>query len=236
MSNKTAGQTELTGLMKKYRWLISLLACIHLLAVFAEPFRFFSQSTVKPTAEDAGFLRSRLAPYVEFMYLSHGYAFFAPNPGPSHLLKSEMKLDAHDTLSPLALSRPGGFAASGRVESNVLPPAMSSTRGGEDAGVEGKQFLEDLMLRVFPDRNKDRPRLLYHRYFMLSEFYHNLFAPVKLSEADLQEPGCANAGSLIDVYTNNSKLPFAADCRKNMEQSRSSFAELNMHFPVVNKF
>jgi len=32
-------------------------------------------------------LRSSLAPYIEFLYLSHGYFFFAPNPGPNHILE-----------------------------------------------------------------------------------------------------------------------------------------------------
>lgn len=142
------------------RWLVSILACMHLFAVFAEPFRFFSQSAVKPASEEAGLLRSTLAPYVEFMYLSHGYAFFAPNPGPSHLLHCKRKPSATE----------------------ALPPLDPSSRRADE--VEAKETL-----RVFPDRNVDRPRLLYHRYFMLSEFYQTLFAPAKLSETDLQEPG-----------------------------------------------
>lgn len=40
---------------------------------------------------------------------------------------------------------------------------------------------------VFPDRSRQWPRLLYHRYFMLSEFYNNSFAPDRLLPVDLAD-------------------------------------------------
>lgn len=80
-------------------------------------------------------LRQITAPYVEWMYLDHGYFFFAPNPGPGHL-----------------------------VECSIVP----TVTGGQDA--EPKKW-------IFPDKNELRPRLLYHRFFMLSEFYNDRFAP-----------------------------------------------------------
>lgn len=35
-------------------------------------------------------LRSSIGRYVDFMYLSHGYFFFAPNPGPGHLIECQL--------------------------------------------------------------------------------------------------------------------------------------------------
>jgi hypothetical protein len=67
------------------------------------------------------------------MYLDHGYFFFAPNPGPSHLV-----------------------------------------------GIRDQSVL-------FPDRKEQWPRLLYHRYFMLSEFYNNSFAPTALDPQDMTD-------------------------------------------------
>ena len=32
-------------------------------------------------------------PYLEAAYLDHGYAFFAPDPGPSHLVRYELEFD-----------------------------------------------------------------------------------------------------------------------------------------------
>jgi hypothetical protein len=72
-----------------------------------------------------------LRPYVEFLFLDHGYFFFAPNPGPSHLFRA--RLEFADGRAPLEIT--------------------------------------------FPDRNQQRPRLLYHRHFMLAEQLHSDFVP-----------------------------------------------------------
>lgn len=61
-------------------------------------------------------------PYMKAMSLDNGYRFFAPDPGPSHLIRYEV------------------------------------WRGSKE-----------LAAGQFPDRQRHRPRLLYHRYFMISE-------------------------------------------------------------------
>lgn len=71
------------------RWVASCFIALHLLAVFAEPFRFFSRSS-RGTSPAADVPREWLAPYVEFAYLNHGYFFFAPDPGPSHLIDCQL--------------------------------------------------------------------------------------------------------------------------------------------------
>jgi hypothetical protein len=65
--------------------------------------------------------------YIGVADLNHGYRFFAPNPGPSHLFR--YRLSFND----------------------------GSTREGH-----------------FPNRDEHWPRLLYHRYFMLSENLNTL--------------------------------------------------------------
>jgi hypothetical protein len=125
-----------------YRRFVLAAVLLHLLAVLTEPLAFFSRSDFQVAPEFFG-LRQTLAPYVEWMYLDHGYFFFAPNPGPSHLVAIQQKNDE----------------------------ANSPRRLKSDA-------------RFFPDRKSQWPRLLYHRYFMLSEFYNNSFAPTELSEQD----------------------------------------------------
>ena len=87
--------------------------------------------------------RRIVAPYVDALYLHNGYRFFAPEPGPSHLVKYELTL------------------ADGTVKSGR-----------------------------FPDRQTEWPRLLYHRYFMLSETVNNLAPP----EDTLQ------AAEVFDLY------------------------------------
>ena len=73
-----------------WRAVISILVTLHLLAVIAEPMQFFSRSS-RGTSPLSDPLRSTLAPYVEFAYLNHGYFFFAPEPGPSHLIDCQLE-------------------------------------------------------------------------------------------------------------------------------------------------
>ncbi len=126
---ETAGSRGGWGLSRRSRIVLSLILVIHLLAVTAEPLRFFTRSSrgTSPATDPARIL---LAPYVEFAYLNHGYFFFAPEPGPSHLLECRLEY---------------GNSETGRLR--------------------------------FPDKRAQRPRLLYHRHFMLSEFLHQLHVP-----------------------------------------------------------
>ena len=68
-----------------------------------------------------------MRPYLQILSLDNGYRFFAPEPGPSHLVRYDVTL------------------------------ADGQQIGG-----------------VFPNLAEERPRLLYHRYFMLSEFVNSL--------------------------------------------------------------
>lgn len=69
---------------------LSILVSVQLLAVFAEPFRFFTRSSQRAYSPDAAVVRDFLSPYIDFAYLHHGYFFFAPNPGPSHLISARI--------------------------------------------------------------------------------------------------------------------------------------------------
>lgn len=68
-------------------WMIgaSVLIILQMLVVTAEPLRFFTSSS-RGNSPATDPVRDRLAPWVEFGYMNHGYFFFAPEPGPSHLL------------------------------------------------------------------------------------------------------------------------------------------------------
>ena len=160
-SSNANEKIALATLGGKWRLVISILAVLHLLAVVAEPLRFFSQSPVKFASEEARLLRLGTQAYSDFMYLSHGYSFFAPNPGPSHLLECEM----------IPRSNSAGKAKS----SDSSRPLVVDAK---------REVSSESSWRVFPDRKVDWPRLLYHRYFMLSEFYQTQFAPATLTDQD----------------------------------------------------
>ncbi len=118
----------------QYVLLIAFL--IHFLGVLAEPLRFFSRSEIR-TGPEFSLLSETMKPYSQWLYLNHGYFFFAPNPGPGHLIQCTLSASPTDD-----------------------PPDQ-----------ESREIL------LLPDRNEHWPRLLYHRYFMLSEFYTSRYAP-----------------------------------------------------------
>lgn len=92
--NRKRSETPSEGIGKaSHGWsfapgILSLLIALHLAGIVAEPLRFFSRSPVLEGAPYALSLRRWMAPYVEFFYWDHGYFFFAPNPGPNHLLEA----------------------------------------------------------------------------------------------------------------------------------------------------
>lgn len=99
------------------RGLISLLICAFLIVVLIGPLSnpIASRHLTAPLA-------TWVSPLHRALFLGHGYRFFAPDPGPAHLV--EYKITHAD----------------------------------------GKQ-----VKKIFPDRDAISPRLLYHRWFMLSE-------------------------------------------------------------------
>lgn len=70
------------------RWhmVASLLILLHLMAIWVAPF------SVPPSSPLAQGLASLFRPYVEGAFLNHGYKFFAPDPGPTHLVRYELEL------------------------------------------------------------------------------------------------------------------------------------------------
>ena len=67
------------------RLVVSVLLWVHLIAVFAAPW-----SDPPPSSELARRVASCFRPYLKFASLDNGYRFFAPDPGPSHLIRYEI--------------------------------------------------------------------------------------------------------------------------------------------------
>jgi hypothetical protein len=74
----------------RWRALISIIVVAHLTAVFIPPFRFASRSSQGEASPLADSLYDAFQPYINAAYLDHGYFYFAPNPGPSHLVRYEV--------------------------------------------------------------------------------------------------------------------------------------------------
>jgi hypothetical protein len=106
------------------RVFVSSLLVLHLTAVMLPPL------WVGPSGDSKLWqtISTPFRPYIEAADLNHGYRFFGPDPGPSHLIRYHLEM-------PDGASR------------------------------------DD----VFPNLAEERPRLLYHRYFMLSEHLNGLY-------------------------------------------------------------
>ncbi|HBJ37097.1 MAG TPA: hypothetical protein DDZ51_20565 [Planctomycetaceae bacterium] len=68
-----------------FRIVASVLIIGHLWAVVGRPIEFATQGPFG-TSPSATLFRDPVRAYSQFTYLDHGYAFFAPDPGPSHLV------------------------------------------------------------------------------------------------------------------------------------------------------
>jgi hypothetical protein len=82
---KPAPETNYT-LPLAWRIGLSALLLYHLLAVFLPPFQFACRAGNGSSSPVADGLAGWFRPYIGALYLDHGYFFFAPNPGPTHLV------------------------------------------------------------------------------------------------------------------------------------------------------
>jgi hypothetical protein len=131
-----------------WKWVISGAIFFHLWAVVAEPLRFQTRGPLGPSpATNLAYLPVGF--YAEFMYLTHGYAFFAPDPGPSHLFKAKLV----------------------RTDGSVSE-------------------------RLYPNLALDRPRLMYHRHFMLAEFLNNTYRPEPVTGTPSEKQALARERNL----------------------------------------
>lgn len=91
MIDRDAAPPKIT-LPPKWRILLSALLALHLLAIFTPPF-MLQASGPGGTSPIGEVVMNTLQPYIDVTFLNHGYAFFAPNPGPSHLVRARMEFD-----------------------------------------------------------------------------------------------------------------------------------------------
>jgi hypothetical protein len=83
-------EQEAPTLSTTTRLVLSGLIAFHLTAVFWAPFAFAANSTTDSSAL-ARPVALALHPYLQAMFLDHGYFFFAPNPGPSYLVRYQVE-------------------------------------------------------------------------------------------------------------------------------------------------
>lgn len=74
-----------------WRVFVSLLLLVHFAAVFTAPFTFATSSGAGGASPFASSVMNALRAYIDAADLNHGYFFFAPNPGPSHLVRCRLE-------------------------------------------------------------------------------------------------------------------------------------------------
>jgi hypothetical protein len=74
---------------RRAKLVASALVALHVAAVFLAPMSF----AVRPGSPAVDPLAALFRPYIQAMFLNHGYAFFAPDPGPNHLVEYTLKFD-----------------------------------------------------------------------------------------------------------------------------------------------
>ena len=119
--------------------MVNLWLVFHLVAIIIAP------AAMDPSSELTRSVYDVFQPYLDALYLNHGYHFFAPEPEESTLLSFEAE-------------RPDGTVVRGRI----------------------------------PDR-ATQPRLLYHRYFMLTE--HMSQAPEEFRDRGMSRTRGISAAS-----------------------------------------
>ncbi|TVP96625.1 MAG: hypothetical protein EA381_17000 [Planctomycetaceae bacterium] len=142
-----------SGVMPPSNWWrlgASVLIIGHVWALLGRPLEFATQGPFGPSPSMTRF-RDPVRAYSQFAYLDHGYAFFAPEPGPSHLIRATIR---------------SGDAA-GNADQDAAGEATSEVNG-DTPGVQQRHY---------PDRADQWPRLLYHRHFMLAEFLNDVYHP-----------------------------------------------------------
>lgn len=80
-------QTSTKSWSPRTKLLVSALVVFHLVAVFVAPMWFASRQQSPLVAPFASVLR----PYINTLFLNHGYAFFAPEVGPNHLIRYRLE-------------------------------------------------------------------------------------------------------------------------------------------------
>ena len=179
------------SLSKPLRIVLSVLIVGHLAAVFLPPLSFQTRGPIgqSPAIQT---LSRPVEGYGQLLYIDRGYAFFAPDPGPSHLVQAAVTDSAGQTLE-----------------------------------------------MIYPNRDEQWPRLLYHRHFMLTEFLHEMYYPpgppaelVELEPATAEEWGrlrerythlrrsyvdhleSVNSGSTVQIRRVEHRLPGLLDYQR----------------------
>ncbi len=167
----TTGEAPQPALSPRLKIVLSAAIALHILAVFVGPWAMPPHGS-----ELARTIARAIEPYLQGACLNNGYRFFAPEPGPGHLVRYEVVT-------------------------------------GDGRQIDG----------FFPDKATEWPRLLYHRYFMLSEFLNSISNPGTADLASKYADSYAYHLTYkydarnVKLYLRQHRLPSIEDVRGGMK-------------------
>jgi hypothetical protein len=89
--NEPTGETATTSWSPRVRWLVTAALVWHLVGLLVGPIS-------SPASILGDRLQSIYLPYLQAAYLNHGYKFFGPDPGPSHLVRYVVETSDGDRI------------------------------------------------------------------------------------------------------------------------------------------
>ncbi|WDQ15849.1 hypothetical protein [Rhodopirellula sp. P2] len=92
-------QPDSLPLSRRNRFLISILLIGMLLTIALPPLAFQARGA-RGLSPSVGTLLAMVSPVAQMFYLDRGYAFFAPDPGPSHLIRASSEGGKSTQLFP----------------------------------------------------------------------------------------------------------------------------------------
>lgn len=175
----------------KWRAAISLLLIVHIVAIFMPPF-MLQASGSGGTSPIGEVVMNALRPYIDMAYLNHGYAFFAPNPGPSYLVRAHIEFE--DGREPIEETFPNldeqwprllyhrHFMLSEQLNSMYQPPQLPQEISQEPELAERWQTarrMYDLKWRSFQEHLRTKHDA---SYVTLSRVQHRMIDVYEVGE------------------------------------------------------
>ncbi len=191
---------------RRWRIVISVLVVLHVTAVLIPPFRFASRSSQGEPSPLAESIYRWLQPYINAAYLDHGYFYFAPNPGPSHLVRYEV--DQGEGKEPLTGVFPHIEPDRPRIVGTQLPRLMYH-----------RHFMlaESLHAHFTPDEPpQDLPENEELRQLMLDDWRRRRETYLTLKRSFEQHLSAVHDGRPVTIVRVEHRQPSPAEFREGI--------------------
>ena len=164
----------------KLKGLLSLLLVMHLAAVVIPPFTFATRSGYE-SSPLANVGMSIVQPYANALFLNHGYFFFAPSPGPSHLVEYDVEFTNGEKQTfrfpDRQTQRPRLFYHRHLMLAEWLHANYPAASVPDWVPKEEQQFQQDSYQRVVESLRQHLQQLHGSKRVTLRRLEHQLIAP-----------------------------------------------------------